>query len=86
MAYSTSNPPQLRVPTIGGTGPQWWSYESADAEAAFDDAGYITNADVLGMQTGDVVIVLDTTNSLTTIAQVTVSSGAGTLSALTAIT
>lgn len=85
MSYSTSNPPRLLQSGIGGAG-KLWLYKSADAEATFDDAGYITNAGDLGMQTGDAVIVIDTTNSLTSIGQVTVSSGAGTLTAFTAIT
>lgn len=83
MAYSTSNPPQLVTAGVGGAG-KVWLYKSADAETAFDDAGYITNAGDLGMATGDVVHVIDTTNGLYTLAQVTVSSGAGTLSAPTA--
>lgn len=60
MAYSTSNPPQLRIPSVGGTGPQFWSYESADDDATVNGAGYITNADDLGMQVGDSVYVYDT--------------------------
>lgn len=87
MAYSTSNPPHLISQGIGASGPRFWSYSSADAEAAFDDTDYITNAKALGMQTGDVVIIRDTTNNLSTIAQVTVDAdGNGTLTALTAIT
>lgn len=85
MAYSTSNPPQCISPNH--TGPALWAYSSADAETAFDDSDYITNAEDLGMKTGDAVLILDTTNSLTTLAQVTVDAdGNGTLSALTAIT
>lgn len=84
MAYSVSNPPSLLVGTIGGA-LRLWAYKSADAETAFDDTDYITNADDLGMVTGDFVFILDTTNNLSTIAQVTVDAdGNGTLSALTA--
>lgn len=84
MAYSVSNPPQLISQGIGGKG-KVWMYKSPDAEAAFDDTDYITNAAKLGMQTGDFVHVIDTTNGLATIAQVTVDAdGNGTLSALTA--
>jgi hypothetical protein len=86
MAYSTSNPPALMGSPLGGPGPRVWSYRSTDAEAAFDDTDYITNARTLGMATGDVVFVMDTTNSLSTLAQVTVDAdGNGTLTALTAI-
>lgn len=84
MAYSTSNGPQLLLGTLGDH-LRLWAYVSEDDETAFDDTDYITDAEDRGMQTGDVVFVLDTTNDLTTIAQVTVDSdGNGTLSALTA--
>jgi hypothetical protein len=86
MAYSVSNPPAL-ISEGMGEGPRLWSYKSTDAETAFDDTDYITNASKLGMKTGDAVLVLDTTNSLTTLAQVTVvADGNGTLTPLTAIT
>jgi hypothetical protein len=84
MAYSTSNPPRVISQGLGGGRPLW-QYVSADAEAAFDDTDYITNAAALGMATGDFVLVTDTTNGLATIANVTVDAdGNGTLSALTA--
>lgn len=84
MAYSTDNPPGLIAQGIGGHG-RLWMYKSPDTENDFDDAGYITNAGVLGMKTGDAVICIDTTNGLTSIGKVTVTNGAGTLSAFTAI-
>ncbi len=86
MAYSASNPPALISSGVGGRG-QVWMYKSADPETAFDDTDYITNARDLGMATGDFVHVIDTTNGLATVAQVTVDvDGNGTLTALTAIT
>jgi hypothetical protein len=86
MAYATSNPPFLLIQGVGGK-LRLWGYVSADAEAAFDDTDYVTNAKALGMVTGDVVLILDTTNSLSTIAQVTLDSdGNGTFTPLTAIT
>ena len=84
MAYSVSNPPQLIAQGIGGSA-SLWIYKSADTEDDFDGAGYITNAGALGMKTGDAVIAIDTSNGLTSMGKVTVSSGAGTLSAFTAI-
>jgi hypothetical protein len=85
MAYSASNPPQLVAQGIGGSG-KMWLYKSTDDEPAFDDTDYITNAADLGMTTGDVVIAIDSTNGLASIAKVTLDSdGNGTLSALTAI-
>jgi hypothetical protein len=60
-------------------------YKSTDAETAFDDTDYITNASALGMTTGDFVHIIDTTNGLATISQVTLDGdGNGTLTALTA--
>lgn len=86
MGYSTSNPPALISSGVGGRG-QVWMYKSTDAETTFDDTDYITNADDLGMATGDFVLVIDSTNGLATMAQVTVDvDGNGTLTALTAIT
>lgn len=86
MAYSESNPPALIAQQIGGTG-RVWLYKSTDAEAAFDDTDYITNAKKLGMVTGDFVHVIDSTNGLASITQVTIDAdGNGTLSPLTAIT
>lgn len=84
MAYSTSNPPALIAQQVGGTG-RVWLYKHTDAETAFDDTDYITNARTLGMVTGDPVHVIDSTNGLYTLAQVTVDAdGNGTLSAPTA--
>lgn len=84
MSYDASNPPQLIGQGIGGKG-KVWLYKHTDAETAFDDTDYITNASKIGMQTGDPVHVIDSTNGLYTVAQVTVDSdGNGTLSAPTA--
>lgn len=60
MAYSTSNPPKLLVPQVGGEGPQIWVYQSADDDATVNGTDYITNAEDLGLQAGDVVFVYDT--------------------------
>ena len=86
MGYSVNNPPRLLAQGIGGGG-KLWLIKSTDAETAFDDTDYITNARSLGMQTGDIVHVIDTTNGLASISQVTVDAdGNGTLTPLTAIT
>jgi hypothetical protein len=85
MAYSTSNPPRLISQGIGGSGPRFWNYSSTDAIAAVDATDYITNATDLGMLTGDLVFVSNTTDDLTTIGQATVDTdGNATLTALTA--
>ena len=84
MAYSTSNPPALMVPRVGG-GLAIWAYSSADAIAAVDATDYFSNASDLGMATGDVVYILDTGNDLTSAGQVTVDAdGNGTVTAFTA--
>ncbi|NWG25367.1 MAG: hypothetical protein HXY30_13315 [Pseudorhodoplanes sp.] len=84
MAYDATNPPQLIAQGIGGKG-KVWLYKHTDAETAFDDTDYITNAEAIGMTTGDVVHVIDSTNGLYTLAQVTLDAdGNGTLSAPTA--
>lgn len=59
MAYSTSNPPALVFQTVGGTFREW-VYRSTDAASVVRVAGYITNAEALGMKVGDSVRVIDT--------------------------
>lgn len=82
--YATTNPPGLLISRTGD-GPAVWFYSSTDAIAAVDATDYITNASDLGMRTGDAVFILDTTNSLLSLGQVTVDAdGNGTLTALTA--
>ena len=77
MSYSTSNPPSLVTQSIGNAVPAIWTYSSTDATATVDGSGYITNGGNLGMKVGDVVIVNDTTNTITTMHRViTVSSTA----------
>lgn len=60
MAYSTSQPPQLISGPLTGRGKVWF-HESADATAAVDTAGFITNGKLLGMGLGDIVFHKDTT-------------------------
>ncbi len=61
MAYSTSNPPNQLLDTIGGTSGLW-HYSSADADGTVNGAGYFTNGGALGMKEGDFVFVYDTGN------------------------
>lgn len=60
MTYSTSNPPQLLVPSIGGK-PAIWSYEDGDVDSDVNATDYFSNGEELGMQVGDMVWVYDTT-------------------------
>jgi len=81
MAYSTSTAPGKVAQKNGSNGATLWVYKSADSFATVAVAGYITNGDALGMQVGDLVLVVDTGNSvsrLTTVAAVT-SGGAADL-------
>lgn len=84
MAYAPQN---LTAAAGFRPGLIMWRYHSADAESSFDDTDYITDAEDKGMKTGDVVLIHDTGNNLSTIAQVTLDAdGNGTLTPLTAIT
>mgnify|MGYP001402938270 CR=1 FL=1 len=60
MAYSTSTPPKLLVPSFDGNGPALWTYLSTDAASVVDASGYITNGGDLGMKVSDLVLSVDT--------------------------
>jgi hypothetical protein len=89
MAYSASNPPKLLVQSLGGVGPNIWSYASTDGASTVDGANYFTNGGSLGMKVGDLIFVQDTDASpvITTLHQVS-ATGDGTtdLNDLTTIT
>lgn len=57
MAYDVANPPQKLAGGIGG-GLSLWLYNSADARATVEGAGYVSNGDDLGMKVGDLVLVV----------------------------
>ena len=59
MAYSTDSPPMLVAGGISGA-VRLWMYTSTDAATAVRVDGYITNARVLGMQAGDILVMVDT--------------------------
>lgn len=61
MAYATTNPPAMITQRVGTTGGAFWVYNSTDAATAVRVAGYITNADALGMKIGDLVFQIDAT-------------------------
>lgn len=63
MAYSTSNPPILVSQAVGMAGGKMWLYDSADAATAVRVAGYITNADDLGISVGDIIDQIDSTGA-----------------------
>lgn len=63
MPYVTTNPPALISQLVGKTGGKQWVYDSADAALVVRGAGYITNADDLGMAVGDIVDQIDSTGA-----------------------
>lgn len=63
MAYSTSAPPELITQSIAGL--RIWFHASADATAAADTSGFITNGGALGMKVNDIVYHKDSTTDLT---------------------
>ncbi len=63
MAYSTSAPPILLNQPIAGV--RLWYHTSADAAAAADADGFITNGQDLGMKVNDMVIHKDSTTDAT---------------------
>lgn len=86
MSYSTSNPPvrmsEYPMTSFGnsqGAGGAQWVYKSTDAGTVVRVVGYITNAEKLGMQVGDIVWVHDTDASPYTVTLhiVTAISAAG---------
>jgi hypothetical protein len=76
MSYSTSIPPQLMIPSIGG-GMALWGYKSADAVATVIAAGYFSNGSALGMKLGDAVLIYDTGTNDGAIAYVTAVTAGG---------
>lgn len=75
MAYSTSAPPVLITQAIAGL--RIWYHTSADATAAADASGFISNGGSLGMKAGDIVYHKDSTTNATALTMhkvVTVSS------------
>jgi len=63
MAYSTSEPPALITQAVAGL--RIWYHASADATAAADTSGFITNGGSLGMKVGDIVYHKDSTTDAT---------------------
>lgn len=64
MAYVTKSP-TLLVGSLTGQGANIWYHTSADATAAFDADGFITDAKDLGMKIHDVVLHKDSTSAAT---------------------
>lgn len=78
MAYSTTNPPQLLVPSIGGK-PALWAYSSTHSSTEILASGFFSNGSNLGMRAGDFllsVISSSFTPCLTAVSSVAASSAA----------
>lgn len=59
MAYATTNPPAMLTQRVGGNGGAIWLYNSTDAATVVRVAGYITDADDLGIAVGDIIFQTD---------------------------
>lgn len=55
MAYSTSNPPTLMVPSIGAK-PAIWAYSSTHSSTEILAASFFSNGAALGMRAGDILV------------------------------
>ena len=82
MAYSTSTAPGKVAQKNGSNGGSIWVYSSADSFATVAVADYFSNGDALGMAVGDLVLVIDTGNSVSRLATVSsvTSGGAASIS------
>ena len=62
MAYATTNPPVLLVPSFTNASGELshWVYASTDNATTVDVPGYFTNAKDLGIKVGDLIQVVDT--------------------------
>jgi hypothetical protein len=75
MAYDTTKPPVRMSQGIDSV--TFWAYQSADAAATVKAAGYISNAEDIGMKVGDGIVILDTATPLATLAIVSVVASTG---------
>jgi hypothetical protein len=69
---------------ISGTG-KVWLYKSADDDATVNGASYFTDGVTLGMQVGDIVLVIDTTTPKGSLCFVTSVSGKAATTAFGAV-
>lgn len=76
MAYSESAPPTMIAEPIGG-GLGVWVYSTTDSGEAVGAAGYFTNGGGLGMEVGQVVVVVNTAVSFASAHYVSAISAAG---------
>jgi hypothetical protein len=85
MAYATTNPPQLLVPSMGA-GAALWSYVSTDIHTTVAGADYFSNGAALGMKVNDTVIVTKSSATIgATIHTVTTVTAGGAATVASAI-
>ena len=65
MAYATTDPLIQLTPAALAVGPRLWYHESADALAAANTDGFITDGGSKGLKVGDYVLHQDTTSANT---------------------
>lgn len=70
MAYSTSNPPALIAQRVGDDAGALWMLSTTDSLLLTGVADYISDGDALGMEVGDTVVIMNTTNGKAKIATV----------------
>lgn len=64
MAYATTDPLICMTgASLGGSGPRLWYHESADALAAVQVSGFITDGGSKGLRVGDLLWHRDTQTS-----------------------
>ncbi len=86
MAYSTSNPPKLLVPGMGGSQPSLWVYSSTDVHTDVDATDYFSDGSDIGMKVGDIVLVSKTSATIgTTIHYVSAVTAGGAATVAAAI-
>jgi hypothetical protein len=78
MAYSTSSPPTLLVPSIGAF-PAVWAYKSTHTTTEVLASGFFSNGAALGMKVADIVLTINSTSGVPAVqgvSSVTASSAA----------
>lgn len=76
MAYSTSAPPILMVPSIGAK-PALWVYSSTHTSTGANAAGFFTNGKDLGMKAADLVAIYPSTGAVAVWGTVSAVSSTG---------
>ena len=69
MAYSTSNPPKLLVPSLGQA-PALWGYRSTNTSTEILASNFFSDGAALGMQVNDLLITVSSTGFIPFLAAV----------------